>query len=398
MIVTGLMKLKHNKEFLEGKTIGVCCNHTAIDEKGTHILTILKEAGISYKRVFGPEHGVDATAQDMISVDDAGYQTVVETVSLYGETEDTLHPDPSTLADLDVLLFDIQDIGSRYYTYQATLGYILEVTAQTDTEVIVLDRPNPINGISISGNIVQKGYESFVSAYPIPTRHGMTMGELGKFFVQELGINSKYSVIKMDNWNRKSFFEFSGLPWIYPSPNMPTIETAIIYVGMCLLEGTNISEGRGTTKPFHLFGAPWINREKLVQILIEVAQKNNLNGVYFRPATFEPRFQKHEGEVCHGAEVLLMNRQKCDPLLLGMVVLEALMIENYEKFQWRTETYEYVDDPIAIDLLFGCSRGREVLEARYRGEEMPTMYELLQEWKPQLTEFEEKRQRCLLYN
>ena len=398
MTITGLMKLKHNTEFLQGKRVGVCCNHTAIDEKGTHILTLLQRAGIPYKRVFGPEHGVDATAQDMISVDEAGYQTQVETVSLYGETEASLHPDPQTLADLDILLFDIQDIGSRYYTYQATLGYMLEVTAQTGTEIIVLDRPNPINGVTVSGNIVQKGYESFVSAYPIPTRHGMTMGELGHFFTKELGIDSKYSVIKMNNWNRKSFYEFSSLPWIYPSPNMPTIETAIIYVGMCLLEGTNISEGRGTTKPFHLFGAPWINRERLVKILIEVSLKNNLRGVYFRPATFEPRFQKHAGEVCHGAEVLLMNRSKCDPLLLGMVVLEALMIENYEKFAWRTETYEYVDDPIAIDLLFGCSRGREVLEGRIKGENHPSMEELLEEWKPQLIDFEEKRQRCLIYN
>ncbi len=397
MITTGLMKLKHNVEFLQGKSIGVCCNHTAIDDKGTHILTLLQQAGVKYKRVFGPEHGVDATAQDMISVDDAGYQTVVETVSLYGETEDSLHPDPSKLADLDILLFDIQDIGSRYYTYQATLGYILEITAKTNTEVIVLDRPNPINGVTVSGNIVQQGYESFVSAYPIPTRHGMTMGELGIFFTQELGIDSKYSVIKMDNWNRKSFYEFSALPWIYPSPNMPTIETAIIYVGMCLLEGTNISEGRGTTKPFHIFGAPWINRERLVEILHEVGQINQLKGVYFRPATFEPRFQKHADKVCHGAEVLLTNRKKCDPLLLGMVILEALMRENYEKFAWRTEIYEYVVDPIAIDLLFGCSRGREVLEGQIKGENVPTMAELLEEWKPQITNFEEKRQRCLLY-
>ena len=388
---TGLDRLVANLDMLTGKKIGVCCNHTAIDQKGNHILDLLHSRGVPIRRVFGPEHGIDSTAQDMISVDEAGYSHTIETVSLYGETEESLHPKPETLQDLDVLLFDIQDIGSRYYTYQASLGYIMAVAKDTDTEVWVLDRPNPINGVHLTGNVVHPGFESFVSAYPIATRHAMTMGELGKFFQREVGIDCALNVLQMNGWKREWWYDECGLPWIYPSPNMPTLETAIIYVGMCLIEGTNISEGRGTTRPFHLFGAPWINRKRLVELLRLSAKDAGLQGCLFRPATFEPRFQKHAGEVCHGAEIIVTNRDALEPLLLGLVVLEALRKENLEKFAWRTETYEYVDNPIAIDLLFGCSTVRGALET------MVPARDILQEMQKELEAFEEVRTGCLLY-
>lgn len=388
---TGLDRLFENIDVLNGKIVGVCCNHTAIDQHGNHLLDLLMEHGVSIRRIFGPEHGIDATAQDMISVDEAGYEMTIETVSLYGETEESLHPKPETLADLDVLLFDIQDIGSRYYTYQASLGYIMEVAATTNTEIWVLDRPNPINGVDVQGNLVHEGYESFVSAYPIPTRHAMTMGELGLFFQKFCGLNCALRVFEMDTWNRHHFFDETGLPWIYPSPNMPMVETAVIYPGMCLIEGTNISEGRGTTRPFHLFGAPWINKQNLLSIIRQVSNANGLQGCIFRAATFEPRFQKHGGEVCHGIEIIVTDRNSLDPLLLGIVCLEALYKENTEKFEWRTETYEYVDDPIAIDLLFGCSEIREGLE---RG---VSSAELLAQMNAELEPFMVKRASCLLY-
>ena len=388
---TGLDRLFEHIGELKGKTVGVCCNHTAIDQNGNHILDLLSEHNIQVRRVFGPEHGIDATAQDMISVDEAGYEMTIETVSLYGETEQSLHPKPETLTDLDVLLFDIQDIGSRYYTYQASLGYIMEVAAQTDTEIWVLDRPNPINGVSVRGNIVHSGFESFVSAYPIPTQHGMTMGELGLFFKRFCGLDCPLRIWEMDAWDRNTFYDETSLPWIYPSPNMPMVETAVIYPGMCLIEGTNISEGRGTTRPFHLFGAPWINKHSLLSIIRTVASENGLSGCIFRAATFEPRFQKHDGEVCHGIEIIITNRSILDPLLLGIVCLEALLKENSDKFEWRTETYEYVDDPIAIDLLFGCSEIREGLEQGV------SSAELLAQMNAELPEFLEKRETCLLY-
>ena len=214
---------------------------------GTTFLISRKPTAKSLKESFGPEHGVDATAQDMIAVEGAGYQPVIETISLYGEDEASLHPKPETLEDLELLDLDIPDIGARYYTYQATLAYIMEVAKETDTEIWVLDRPNPINGVTVSGNVVRPGFESFVSAYPIATRHGLTMGELAYYFKDILAIDATIKVFKMEGYDRHQWFEASGLPWVYPSPNMPTVDTAIVYVGMCLLEGCNISEGRGTT-------------------------------------------------------------------------------------------------------------------------------------------------------
>lgn len=388
---TGLEILLENLDQLQGKVVGVCCNHTAIDGNGDHILDILQEKGIAVRRIFGPEHGIDATAQDMISVEDAGYVMPIETVSLYGDTEESLHPKPETLADLDVLLFDIQDIGSRYYTYQASLGYIMEVVAGTQTEIWVLDRPNPINGTDVMGNMVHPGFESFVSAYPLPTRHGMTMGELAVYFRDILQIQAKIRVWKMEGWQRDWWYEDCQIPWIYPSPNMPMVETAVIYVGMCLIEGTNISEGRGTTRPFHLFGAPWINKHKLLHLLRLAAADAQLEGCVFRAATFEPRFQKHAGEVCHGAEIIVTDRNRLDPLLLGLVILEALRKENPEKFAWRTETYEFVDNPIAIDLLFGCSEVRGALETS-----VPSR-DILHTMQSELGDFLKQRKACLLY-
>ena len=375
---------------LRGARVGLCCNHTAVDRHLDHALDLLRQAGVRPARLFGPEHGVDATAQDMIGVegeDGAG----VATVSLYGETEASLHPPAEALADLDLLLFDIQDIGARYYTYQATLGYLMAVAAGTGTAIWVLDRPNPIDGVSLEGNVVQPGFESFVSAYPLAVRHGMTMGELAGFFQRHCGLQAEVEVVPCAGWQRAQWLDETGLPWIYPSPNMPTLDTAALYPGMCLLEGTNISEGRGTTRPFHLFGAPWLDRRELLRLLRLGAQDAGLQGVAFRAATFEPRFQKHQGQVCHGAEVLVTERRALDSLRLGLVVLEALMRADPEHFAWRTQTYEFVDEPIAIDLLCGSSEARVALESKV------SPAELLAGWQPQLHAFADQREGCLLY-
>ena len=388
---TGLDGLIEELDTLKERTFGVCCNHTAVDANGSHILDILDAHQLVPKRIFGPEHGVDATAQDMIAVEGAGYQPVIETISLYGDDEASLHPQLEHLSDLDILIFDIQDIGSRYYTYQATLAFIMEAAQETGTEIWILDRPNPINGVTVSGNVVRPGYKSFVSAYPIATRHGLTMGELGHYFRDIIGIKANIKVLKMASYDRYQWYEASQLPWVYPSPNMPTVDTAIIYVGMCLLEGCNISEGRGTTKPFHLFGAPWIQKSRLLSLLRLGAKDAKLEGCIFRAATFEPRFQKHAGLPCHGAEIIITDREKLEPLLLGLVVLEALIRENPERFEWRTETYEYVDNPIAIDLLFGNSEGRGALETK-----VPPR-DILNSWTVELDEFKQNRQKILLY-
>jgi uncharacterized protein YbbC (DUF1343 family) len=388
---SGLEVLLDDVSWLRSRRVGVVCNHTAVDQELNHILPLLQRAGVSVVRVFAPEHGVDALAQDMITVDDEADNHAIPIVSLYGDSAESLRPEKSLLADLDVVLFDIQDIGARYYTYQATLGYVMEVAAETGTEIVVLDRPNPIDGYSIEGNIVQVGFESFVSAYPLAVRHGMTMGELGRFFREDLGIDCPYRVVQCTGWHRDQWLDETSLPWVYPSPNMPTLETAAIYPGMCLIEATNLSEGRGTTRPFHLVGAPFLDRVHFTELCRKGALDAGLSGVAFRPASFEPRFQKFNAQPCHGTEILLTQRHELNAFLLGLVVLEAGLRAAPDDFQWRTETYEFIDTPIAIDLLTGSAEARVGLESRVR----PT--ELIDAWKSDLGEWEERRAAVLLY-
>jgi len=392
----GLEVLLSDPSRLRGARVGLCCNHTAVDRRLDHALPLLRAAGLNIVRRFGPEHGLEATAQDMISVrgeDPEGEPTRPALVSLYGDSAASLRPLPEHLDDLDVLLFDIQDIGSRYYTYQATLQYILEVAAgmKRAPKVIVLDRPNPIDGVSVEGNLVQPGFESFVSASPLAVRHGMTMGELGTYFVRELGIQADLEVIRTEGWARDQWLDETDQPWVFPSPNMPTLETAAIYPGMCLIEGTNLSEGRGTTRPFHLVGAPWLDRATFTRYARQGAEEAELHGVAFREATFEPRFQKHAGQPCHGLEVHVLERRAMEPFLLGLVVLEAALRAAPERFRWRTETYEFVAEPIAIDLLTGSHETRVGLEARVRPRE------LLAGWSSEMEAWQELRAECLLY-
>ncbi len=384
---SGLEVLFDDVSRLRGLRVGVCCNHTAVDANLDHLLDRLAAAEIPVRRVFAPEHGLHATAQDMISVGDEGPAVV----SLYGDSAASLRPDPALLADLDIVLFDIQDIGSRYYTYQATLGYLMEVAATTGTRILVLDRPNPIDGVTIEGNLVQPGFESFVSAYPLPVRHGLTMGELALYFRDVLGITAKVDVVRCEGWDATRRFDGTGLPWVFPSPNMPTLDTAVLYPGMCLIEGTNLSEGRGTTRPFHLVGAPWLDAAGFTRLCRQGAIDNELEGVAFRPATFEPRFQKFAGRVCHGTEITVTDADRLESFLLGLVVLEAALRASPAHFQWRTETYEFVDNPIAIDLLCGSAEARVGLHSRVRPRDLVTG------WKPELAQWEELRAEILLY-
>lgn len=386
---SGLDLLFDDPSRLRDQRVGVACNHTAVDPNRDHLLDRLAAAGVKVRRVFAPEHGLHATAQDMISVD--GEDAGVAVVSLYGKTEASLHPDPRLLEDLDVVLFDIQDIGSRYYTYQATLGYMMESARGLSTRILVLDRPNPIDGITLEGNVVRKGYESFVSAYPLAVRHGLTMGELGFYFRNHLGIDCDYEVLRCAGWERHQYFDETNLPWVYPSPNMPTLETAILYPGMCLIEGTNLSEGRGTTRPFHLVGAPWLDATEFTRLCRLGAYDAGLEGVQFRAATFEPRFQKFAGQVCSGVEVTVSDRGALNAFLLGLVVIEAALRAAPDHFKWRTETYEFVDTPIAIDLLCGSAEARLGLESRVRPRE------LIDGWREELAAFAERRESVLLY-
>jgi uncharacterized protein YbbC (DUF1343 family) len=254
-----------------------------------------------------------------------------------------------------------------------------------------LDRPNPINGVDMEGNIVLPGFESFVSAYPLAIRHGMTMGEMARYFQRYCGLECELEVVQCQGWRRDQWFDDGDLPWVLPSPNMPTLDTAIIYPGMCLIEGTNLSEGRGTTRPFHLIGAPWLDPDKMVRLCRQGAEDCGLTGVGFRAASFEPQFQKHAGQLCGGVELHIQDRNALESVLLGLVVIEAAMRCNPDAFAWRTETYEYVDDPIAIDSLFGSAEGRVALESRV------SLRELTKSWEAPRLDWLPKRARCLLY-
>lgn len=377
---------------LRGQRLGLCCNHTAVDRRLGHAVDRLRAQHLDLVRLFAPEHGVRATVQDMIGLDElTDPVTGLPVLSLYTDDAASLKPKETALADLDAVLFDIQDIGARYYTYQATLGFIMQVAGRVGTKVIVLDRPNPINGLAVEGNVVNPGYDSFVGAFPIAVRHGMTVGELARYFVAHCDVRCEVEIVRCEGWRRSDWFDQTGLPWVYPSPNMPTLDTATVYPGTCLVEGTNLSEGRGTTRPFHLIGAPWIDPQECARRCTTLAASEGLEGVAFRPAAFLPGFQKHKGQNCGGIEIHVTDRDRLNALLLGMVVTAAARACNPERFAWRTETYEFVDEPIAIDLLTGSSEYRETVEAN------GSLRALLERWEPQRQAFLTRRQGCLLY-
>lgn len=389
---SGLEVLLDHPSRWAGLRVGLCCNHTAVDRQLCHAIDRLQAAGVGLVRLFGPEHGVRATAQDMEGVDEQRDPVSgLPVVSLYGSNEASLRPSESLLEDLDVVLFDIQDIGTRYYTYQATLGFIMEAAGRVGTKVVVLDRPNPLGGVTVEGNLVGKGFESFVGAYPIAVRHGMTVGELARYFIEHVGVSCDVEIIPCEGWERHRWFDQLGLPWVYPSPNMPTLDTAIVYPGMCLFEATTLSEGRGTTRPFHLVGAPWIDPQKFVALTERIAADAGLRGVGFRPAAFVPGFQKHAGAACQGLEVHVTNRDELHTLLLGLVVLQASYEVDRARFGWRVEPYEFIEDVPAIDLLTGSAACRETLEG---GGDLAG---LIEAWEEDRQTFLRRRSTCLLY-
>ena len=283
----------------------------------------------------------------------------------------------------------MQDIGSRYYTFQATMRYCLEAALPRGLRVVVLDRPNPLGGEAVEGPALRQGYESFVGAHDIAIRHGLTMGELAMFYQHELGLDDgDLMVVPCEGWKRSDHWDATGLPWVLPSPNMPTPETALVYPGQCLVEGTNLSEGRGTTRPFEIVGAPWLDAAKLARHMN--AQK--LAGVKFRPAWFRPTFQKHAGVDCGGVQLHVTDRAAFQPVRTSLALLAAMREMSGEKFAWRTEVYEFVSDPIAIDLLFGSDRERKHMEAG------KPVAELNAVWKKEEEAFAHRRHTVLLYD
>lgn len=351
---------------LRGARVGLVCNHTSV--AGTRLVhladALAAEAEVTLAALFGPEHGIRGEAQDMDGVE-AGRdpRTGVAVHSLYGTDRASLSPTPASLEGLDVLVFDLQDVGSRYYTFQATMALCLEAAAKAGVKVMVLDRPNPLGGVAVEGGTVEAGFESFVGLHPIPVRHGMTMGELARHHRTTLGIEVDLEVVEMEGWRRAMTFEDTGLDWIAPSPNMPTLDTAFVYPGMCLVEGTELSEGRGTTRPFEAAGAPFVDGHALAERLERLVRDHPVGEVLFRPCTFRPTFQKHAGVACGGVFLHVRERTGLMPYRLGLLFLAAVHDLWPEVFAWRARAYEFVEDVPAIDLLTGSAAAREAIEA-----------------------------------
>ncbi len=353
--------LSQPEKYLQGKTVGLIVNHTSLAGDGKHSIThFLSHSAFTLQALFAPEHGLNGTAQDMIPIDnEVDLLSGLDIKSLYGKNKDSLVPDPALLHDIDNLVFDIQDIGSRYYTFIYTMANCMIICKQAGARMVVCDRPNPINGTSVEGNLVGEAWRSFVGQYPLPNRHGMTVGELARLFNEHFGIHCDLTVVPMSGWSREMWYDQTGMIWTPPSPNMPTLATATVYPGMCLIEGTLLSEGRGTTLPFEQIGAPFIDPHKLVALL--ETDSHLLPGVFFRPQYFKPMFQKHAGEVCAGLQLHITDRDQFKPLLTTLALLRAIAEIYPDQLQWRTEPYEFVSDRLAIDLLYGNPKLRETI-------------------------------------
>lgn len=342
---------------LSGARVGLLANPTSVTVDLEHALDAFLNAGVSIARLFGPEHGIRGEAQDMETVGES-YDPIsgIECVSLYGATLDSLTPPKSSVEDLDIIICDIQDIGSRYYTYIYTIGLTMKAAGEVGCQVWVLDRPNPIRGDRVHGNVLMDDYKSFVGLQSIAVRHGMTIGEAALFFNKFTDWKCELKVVELQGWKRSMWFDETGLPWVLPSPNMPTLETAIVYPGQCILEGTSISEGRGTTRPFEIIGAPYLDATKFAEAMSEF----NLPGVQFRALSFRPMFQKCAGKTCAGIQIHVTDRNVFDSIAMAYAEISVLL--KYEEFSWRKEAYEFVANRLAIDLLIGDPIIRQGLE------------------------------------
>jgi uncharacterized protein YbbC (DUF1343 family) len=347
---------------LRGRRVGLLCNPTAVASDLTHAADLFHEApGVELALLLGPEHGVRGDAQYMAAVggEPRDARTGVPVLSLYGATAGSLRPPTAALAGLDALVFDVQDVGSRYYTYQATMMLCMEAAAQAHIAFVVLDRPNPVGGVAVEGPRLRPGFESFCGLHDLAVRHGMTVGELARLFRAERRLDLELMVVPCQGWRRGARFRDTGLPWVLPSPNMPTPETALVYPGACLLEGTNLSEGRGTTRPFELLGAPWLDGHRLAEDL----RRERLPGAAFRPVSFAPTWDKHAGRRCHGVEIFVTDAERFRPFRAGLACVLHARRQDPGRFAWRSEPYEFVADVPAFDLLCGSDRERRGIEA-----------------------------------
>lgn len=373
---------------LTGAGAGLLVHPASINSGLEHAADLFRKSRqVKLKALFGPQHGILGETQDNM-VEWKGYKDRKTGLPVYSLYSKTRKPSSSMLKGLDVFVIDMQDVGSRYYTFIWTMDLCMQACSEAGISVVILDRPNPIGGNLTEGTVLDTEYSSFVGLRPLAIRHGMTIGEIGKYLKNEFYPLLDLDVIKMDGWKRGMWFDETGLPWVMPSPNMPTLDTAAVYPGMCLLEGTNLSEGRGTTRPFEIFGAPFIDPVVLVKRL----DRFRLPGVVFRPLSFEPTFQKHAGKLCGGAQMHLTDRNVFRPFRTGVAILKAVNELYPRKLKWNRPPYEYEKKKLPIDILAGTDRLRRDIE---NGKSVAQMNKW---WDSQCDGFDSKvRKKYLLY-
>ena len=386
--VLGLEKfLSEGVGRLQGARVGLVCNQSSVDGELRHAADLFHaEPGINLRALFGPQHGIRGDVQDNM-VETAHAFDRVTGIPIYSLYSETREPTAEMLEEVDVLVFDMQDVGCRIYTFVYTLANCMRAAKKFGKKVIALDRPNPINGEMVAGNVLEAGFSSFVGQFPIPTRHGMTVCELARLFNEHFGIDCELETVRMEGWERGQWFEETGAHWVMPSPNMPTVESATVFPGTVHFEGTQISEGRGTTRPFELIGAPYIRAEEYAAALMRVG----LAGVHFRACGFQPTFQKHRGETCGGVQIHVLERSQFEPVITGIAAVKVAYDLYEEDFRWKEPPYEYVYDKNPFDVIAGTSKLREAIERR------DTLEEIERSWQNGLGEFKEVRERFLLY-
>jgi uncharacterized protein YbbC (DUF1343 family) len=384
---TGLDVLLHERlSLIRGRRIGVVAHQASVNARLEHAAVLLHAArGSRLTRLFAPEHGLWGAAQDHAAVASARDPvTDLAVASLYGARRE---PTSAMLAGLDALVIDLQDVGSRYYTFIWTMALAMRACARAGVEVIVLDRPNPLGGALVEGNMPDPAYASFVGLYPLPTRHGLTIGEVARWLALAHGLRPRLTVVEMRGWRRRMLWEDTGVPWVAPSPNMPTPDTARVYPGGCLFEGTNLSEGRGTTRPFEWVGAPYLDAHAYAAALSD----EGLPGVRFRPARFIPTFHKWAGRLCGGVQIHVTDQHRFKPFLTGLAIVATARRLAPRRFVWRRPPYEFERRKLPIDILLGTDRIRRALE---RGR---PLREIERSWTGELQAWKRRRTPALLY-
>src|SRR5688572_19950901 len=384
----GLEKLLEEESHLvRGARVGLICNQASVDHNFRHAADLLHEhSAVKLVALFGPQHGIRGDVQDNMIETAHGIdqQTSLPIHSLYSETRE---PIEAMLEGLDVLVFDMQDVGCRIYTFAYTMANSMIAARKFGKRVIVCDRPNPISGEQVAGNVLEPEQASFVGQFAIPTRHAMTLGELAKLFNEHFSIGCELDVVQMDGWERSDWQDETDAPWVMPSPNIPTVDSATVFPGTVHFEGTQLSEGRGTTRPFELVGAPYINPEEYAQRLNE----RELPGVYFRSCIFRPTFQKHAGVSCGGVQIHVLDKEKFEPVTAGITMVKTAYDLYKDEFRWKEPPYEYVYDRNPFDVIAGTTKIREAFE---QGVELDAIAET---WKRPLLEFKELRGSFLIY-